>query len=302
MVKAEKIVSWLVIITICLMVIFGGGFVLKEVIADTAQPEVTVSNSNPTVGAVILNGGTAISLTENNSTTISGTTTITDANGWDDISTMTSTLYLQNSSCDSGAADANWCYYMGSCTTDSTTTNSRDITCSAEIWFIAEPTTPTTSYATSEWEMDITVVDAASASDTGTTSQHLNTMYAFDLDSSISYGSIAVGATGSETSTNATNTGNFAVDFSASGDDMDDSGGGHTIAVGQQHYSSSTGFAYASGTALTSGASSFNVDMPKSTSTSSPTGEIVYWMIQIPAVQYATTYTGTNTIELIDTM
>ncbi|MCD6550233.1 hypothetical protein J7K24_01655 [bacterium] len=291
--------SWLVVFLMYGVIAIGATIILKDVLADTIQSSVTVGNEPPTVGTVILNGGNDIVLAENTTVTVIGTTTVTDGNGYNDITAVTSTLYLNNTTCSSGLADPNWCYYISSCATSNCSGSSCDVTCSANVWFIAEPTSPTTSYPSADWQMDITVVDSGNNTDTGTTSQELLTLYALDVDGSISYGTIYPGGTSTEQLTHATNTGNYQIDVALSGVDMDD-GSGHTIAVGQQKYSSSSNMGDWVGTALTTTASPYNLDLPKPTATTSNSYDDLYWMIKIPDPQYPGTYTGTNTISAID--
>ncbi|MCD6177957.1 hypothetical protein J7K03_01695, partial [bacterium] len=50
-------------------------------------------NSAPSVGTVILNGGNDITLTENSTTTVLATTTVTDADGYSDIASVKGKLY-----------------------------------------------------------------------------------------------------------------------------------------------------------------------------------------------------------------
>ena len=294
---AKKItisVSWLIVFIMYAVIAVGAGIVLKQVMAGTINTSVEVGNVAPTVGTVILNGGNDINLTSNSSTVVTGTTTVTDSNGYSDITSVTSTLYLNNTTCSSGLADPNWCYYISSCATSNCSGNSCDVTCSVDVWFIAEPTTPTTSYPSADWQMDITAVDSGNNSDTGTTSQELNTIYALDIDTSIDYGTVNPGATSTEQQTHATNTGNYAIDTVLSGTDMSD-GSGHTIAVGQQKYSSSSNMGDWVGTALTASPTTYNLDLPKPTATTSNSYDDLYWMIKIPDPQYPGSYSGTIT-------
>jgi len=297
--KIKISIPWIIVLGMYAMIALGAGLILKEVMADTIQPSVTVGNVAPTVGTVILNGGNDITVVENTYVTISGTTTVSDSNGYSDIVSVTSTLYLNNTTCSSGLADPNWCYYISSCATSNCSGNSCDVTCSANVWFIAEPTSPTTSYPGADWQMDITAVDSGGNSDTGTTSQELLTLYAFDIDGSINYGTVNPGGTSTEKQTHATNTGNYEIDLALSGVDMDD-GAGHTIPVGQQKYSSSSNMGDWIGTALTTSPTPYNLDLPKPTATTSNSYDDLYWMIKIPDPQYPGTYSGTNTVSAVD--
>lgn len=304
--KIEKSIPWLVILALCFLIAFGMGIVLKEVIADTAEPSVTVGNQSPTVGTVILNTSTAIIINENSSVTVSGTTTISDNNGYGDIDSVTSTLFINNTStCSSGLADVNWCYYItgttnGTCVTSSCVGLSCVVTCTVNVWFTAEPSDASSSYSTASWQMDITAKDTSDTTDTGSSSQELSTAYYLDVDSTIPYGSVAPAATSTNTTTNATNTGNFVIDVELSGVNMETGGATASIAVGQQKYNSSTIITWDNmGTALTGTPAGFNIDLAKPTATSSNSTDLVYWVIKIPTTTAVGTYTGTNTVTAV---
>lgn len=301
--KLEKSIPWIIIVAIGSMVVFGTGMVLKEVLADAVIPSVTVGNVAPTVGAVILNGGNAITVTENTTVTVVGTTTITDSNTYSDITSVTSTLYLNNTTT-CGTSDANWCYSTNwvTCATNTCSGNSCVASCTADVWFIAEPSDASSTYPTKAWQMDITALDSGSNADTGTTSQELNTASYMDVSTTISYvcggGDCNPGATSSESETNATNTGNWPINIQLSGVDMD--GTATSIDVGQQKYSTDTSMGDWVGTTLSGTPTTLDVVMPKPTATTSNSSvDSIYWMIKIPDPQDSGTYTGTNTAGVI---
>ena len=300
--KLEKSIPWITILAICFMVAFGSGIILKEVLADAVIPTVEVGNVAPTIGAIILNGGIAITVTENTTVTVAGTTTITDSNTYSDITSVTSTLYLNNTTT-CGTSDANWCYSTNwvSCATSNCSGNSCDVSCTANVWFIAEPSDASSTYPTKAWQMDITVVDSGSNATSGTTSQELNTASYMDVSSTISYlcggGNCSPGATSSESEINATNTGNWPIDIQLSGVDMESTA--TSIDVGRQKYSTDTSMGDWDGTALTEGAVTLDVVMAKPTATTSNSVDSIYWMIKIPDPQSPGTYTGPNTAGVI---
>ena len=301
--KMRFSIPWLAVIAVFVIAVFGLGIVVKEIVADTVTPSVTVGNEAPTVGTVTLNGGSDITLTENNTVTVTGTSTVTDSNGYEDLSTVTSTLFLNASSCSDSVQDANWCYSSWvSCATSNCSGNSCDISCDADVWFIAEPSVASSTYAANEWQMDITVVDSGSNSDTGSSSQEVNFLPAMDIGSTINYGTVNPGATSSEQSTNATNTGNCDINNEISGVDMDD-GAGHTIGVGQQQYSTSSTYATGSAAwvALTGTSTELDVELAKPTATTSNSTDDIYWIIDIPDPQYPAAYSGTNTVGAVNT-
>lgn len=253
-----------------------------------------------TVASPTLDGGTAITLTTGGgTTTVIGTTTITDTDGYENILFATATLYRNGAatSCTSGAANPNWCYYMAStsCSFGATTSSTTDTACSADVWFVAEPTAGTSSLS-GEWQMDITATCACASTSTGTTSQDLNSFYYLDITGSIDYGELIVGATSSDATTTVTNQGNVPIDIEILGVDMES--GAYSIAIGQQKYSDASLGDWV-GTAASTTPQSLNLSLPKPTSTTSPDNDDIYWMLKIPNQQKGS-YTGTNTIGTID--
>ena len=73
------------------------------------------------------------------------------------------------------------------------------------------------------------------------------------------------------------------------------------IPVGQQKYSSTT-LGDWGGIALTTSEASYNLELPKPTATTSNSYDDIYWMLKIPDKQQKGTYTGTNTVSVIDEM
>lgn len=300
--KIEKSLSWLTVLVICFLIVFGVSVVLEEILADTNVPSVTVGNSSPTLGTVILNGGNAITVTENNYITISGTTTVSDDNGYADIISATSVLFLNNTTtgCSSGGSDPNWCYYVSSCATSSCSELICILTCSANVWFVAEPSTASSTYPTKAWQMNVTVLDSGSNATTGTTSQELNITTALDFSTGTNYSTVNPGATSSNITTNATNTGNYHVDVQFSGVDMQTGGATASIDVGQQKYSSSTMSDWTTeGVALSGSPTTYDLTLPKPTATTSNSTDDVYWVISIPTSTSPGIYTGTNTADAI---
>ena len=222
------------------------------------------------------------------------------------MSYATATLFQNGtaaSSCTT-VTDPNWCYYMSSaeCVTSSCSSNSCTLTCTVDVWFVAEPTTGT-STITGDWEVDILVMDTVSNTGSGTSganSVECNPLYYFDIsDDTIVYGTVAPGATSTETSTTIYNQGNWQIDMSLKGEDMTSTL--YTIPVGQQKYSSSSQPNW-DGTALSTGEAGYNLDLPKPTATTTDSYDDLYWMIKIPDVQETGTYTGTNTYTVIDSI
>lgn len=272
--------------------------IAPRILADVATSTVQVVNAAPTVSSVVLNGGADITLTENTTTSVLCTGTITDNNGGSDIVSATATIYRTSLGASCTANDNN-CYQNISCTLSDPSGNNRYATCTAAIWFHAEPTDTGSPWAADTWSCTITGVDTQGASGSGTSGTvELTTLRALDFTPSIDYGTYAPGQGDASTTheTTATTTGNAAIDVELSGTNM--TSGGNSIPVGQQHYATST-VAWSSGTALTTTATSFNVDLPKPTTHPSNSTDIIYWGIQIPEGTPLGTYTGTVTVNAI---
>lgn len=307
--KIEKTIPWLTIAAICVLIVFGVGIVVNEIVADTVVPSVTVTSAAPTLGAIILNEGNDIGLTENTSVYIIGTTTVTDSNGYEDIASVTSTLLVNNTTTGCASDDANWCYNIpngtasSTCATTSCSGNSCTIFCGTYLWFVAEPTDASGTYPAQSWEMVITVLDKSNNKVEGSTTQEVNILPAIDLaSSSMNYGSLAPLGTSSEQGLYASNTGNLQIDFTMLGESM--ATDSYEIDTGRQKYSTASDMLdWTVGTALAStSAATWNLDLPKPNVTTTHQGQntdafdIVYWQIKIPDAQDAGVYSGTTTL------
>ncbi len=292
------------IFVISLIILFGciyGGMLLllgiPEVEADVATTSVTVGNAAPSVSNVVLNGGSDITLTENTATTVECTATLTDNNGGSDITSANAVIFRSGvgSSC---TADDNNCYQV-SCVLGDVSGNDRNATCTAQIWFHADPTDSGT-YASENWDCEVTAQDSqnATGSATTTTPVELNTLVALDVTPSISYGTLAPGQTlDCSVLTIATTTGNTAIDANISGTQMCTdypTCAGDTIATSSQHYATSS-VVYGSGYALSDTPTLLEFTTGKPTTHPSNQAQNIYWGIQIPSGQPTGDYTGENT-------
>lgn len=270
----------------------------------TRYPTVTLAsgaNATPVVSAVTVNGSSAITLTENTSTSISFAGTVTDTDGFADIAYATGTLYRSGvgTAC---AADQNNCYRLvsSSCPLSSCGGNSCTATCSVPVQFFAEPT-DAGAYVAETWQASITGVDQAGASGSATSASgvELNTLLALNVTASISYGSVSPGGTTGATNqtTTVTNTGNGAIDVNLSGTNL--TSGSNTIAVGNQKYATST-FTYSSCTvctALSTTPTQYILNVIKPTS-ATPSTKDVFWGLSV-GTNPSGSYTGTNTFTAV---
>ncbi|MFZ2886276.1 MAG: DUF2341 domain-containing protein, partial [Minisyncoccia bacterium] len=254
----------------------------------------------PFINNFSLNSAFDIALTEGVTTTVMATATITDLNGFADISSATSTIYRSGvgPQC---SANANSCYQVAtsSCSLTNCSGNSCALSCSADIYYLADATDAGSSFEAENWLARVQVTDSSNISDVETSfGVDLLTLFGLTIETAeINFGSLDVGSDSGTTNATTTirNTGNTNIDIQVAGTDL--AGTGSTIAVGEQKYATST-FAY-SGCAicnfLTGSATDVEVDLPKPTSTSTPTTDDLYFGINIPTGTGATLHQGTNT-------
>lgn len=253
-------------------------------------------DSAPTVSNVSLNGNNSIALIEGTTTDILATATISDANGFADIFSVTGVAFrtTSGSSC---TADNNDCYIDtgANCNINNCAGTSCVASCDYKFWYYAQPTDAGTPWAGDSWtalmQASDTVLSGASATSSGVT---LLSLLAFETTSTIGYGSFNQGQTMSTlTATSVLRaSGNVAMNVTVYGTNM--TNGAFSIAVGQQHFATST-LSYASGsTLLANPGSTVAINLPKpATSTAMPTSTL-FWGISVPSGQMATIYSGFN--------
>jgi len=254
----------------------------------------------PVIADLTFNGNSNIALTEGTTTTISATATLSDLNGYADIIAASSTFYRSSvaggGSC---TADLNNCYQIGtsSCSLYGCSGNSCEVSCSAPMKYFADPTDAGSYFNADNWQAILSVWDTSSSYDTMSASQEVLTLQAMSASSTISFGSVVVGAdTGaSDATTTVNNTGNTVLNLGIGGDPM--TAGASSISYSQQKYSTST-FTYSACTTcnILSASSSptyFPVAITKPTSTSAFFRDI-YWGLAVPLGTAASTHSGTN--------
>jgi hypothetical protein len=274
-----------------------------------ANTSFTVNNTTPSVSAVAVNGGSNMTLTEGTTTNITLAATITDTNSCTDISAVVASLYrtgIGYSSCDDNAEDNdNYCYADVSCsavgagnTCTGTTDASVDYTCTVAVQYHADPTDTSTVYPTETWKDTFEATDDDAAAGTGEVSSgvEVNSLVAYDVSTSISYGSLSVGQKNDplDKTTTITATGNVGLDEELSGTDM--TSGGNTIGVAYQKYALAGSTAYASGTALSTSGTEAELNCLKTTVSGTPATKNTWWGLEIPAGTVSGSYSGTNTI------
>jgi hypothetical protein len=260
----------------------------------------------PVLSPVVLNNAQDILLVEGTTTTVYASSTVTDYNGFADLASATSTIYLSSVGPACTSANQN-CYQISStsCSFSSCASNSCLLQCHANIYYFAEPTdASSTNYATTSttWTATMAVTDNEGLKDTETgIGQDLDTLYGLE----VSQGNIpfATSTPNSDTgrtvaTTTVNNTGNSPISVDLSGTNLQDNTLTYSIPVGQIKVASST-FQYASCSlcqvlqGATGPATKVNVNIPRPVSTSTTPSQDLYWGIAIPNGTYATSYSGT---------
>ncbi len=233
-----------------------------------------------------------------------------------------------------GSYDPNFCYPSGiatttwnlSCTASSTQCTSPlvdqlDFTCTFPLWFVADPTDsgPNTPalLAADNWSVAVSGVDddgAVSVFATTSSAVELISFTALDLlTAEIPYGALEPGDDSGTLNSTTTilSVGNTGIDQEVLGESMCG-----TFAVGNdcepsatstipesEQRLSSTSLSYLSPLAVTLSSTTYQeveLDVPKSTSTSTPSNGVTYWGIAVPvSITLAGNYQGLNTFTAV---
>jgi len=274
-----------------------------EVSADTATTSLEVGNSVPSVSSVNLNSGSNVDLSEDGSVVITATGTVTDNNGYSDISSVIGRIYRSGvTSTEACSLDDNNCYEDSSCSTSSCSGSDCVASCSWTVWFHAEPTDAGSDWSGEYWMAWIKAIDSSSASSSATNSAQtieMNTLTAIDISDSIDYGSLSPGQTNDplDKLLLATTTGNEAIDANISGTNMCTDYPTCSVAttsITNQHYAT-TGVAYASGHTASSSAVLLEFLTTKPVDHPSSQAQSIYWGTRVPTSTAIGSYTGVNT-------
>jgi hypothetical protein len=262
-------------------------------------------NSVPSISSLVLNGSSDITLTSNTTAPISWTSTVTDSDGYADISTVQGKIYRSGVAGGSSCSVNNLnCYLDSDCSLTSCTGSSCTATCTSNVYFFADATDSTGDYPDEDWRAWVEVVDDNTESSSATTGVGLNevsTLIALNVDSAINYGSLFVGEDTGATNqqTTVTNTGNIEIDTEVSGSSMCTdypTCSSSEIVSSNQKYSNST-FTYSTGGSILSGTPTLlDLNIIKSTVGPSNSSAEIYWGLSIPSGISFGNYSGQNTV------
>ncbi len=286
----------------------------------------TVSNVAPSITASSIelldtdeSGSLSLTVAEGETSGFKVKFTVTDDNSCEnsssenEIASAIINVYrsgIGQTGCDeAGEYNANYCYpeayalWNPSCSQDDgscggTSDSNATWTCTFSLQYHADPTGTDTEYPSQNWLVSVKAIDDDSA-DSGLVEDadgnDVGMFLAYDVvESSIGYGNVSAGNVSSEQSTTVKATGNVGLDVELSGTDM--TSGGNTIAVSYQEHSFTSGFSYGNGTDLSTSATEYELNCPKTTTTGSPASKAIYWLLEVPDGTPPGTYTGTNTI------
>ena len=277
----------------------------------------TVNNVSPVVSSVTINSGNPITLQAGTTKATTLTATVSDNNGCSTSEITSVKGYAYRSSilyagCDTaGEANDNYCYpeiscsqVAGSCTGDSDA--SADYTCTANIYYFADPTDTNTKYPSDTWFSTIKATDnnSATSNTTVSTGVEMNSLIAFSVTTAIDYGTLAVGQSNNplDKVTTITPTGNVGLDSELSGaanmcTDFPTCSG-YKIAISNQKYALAASTSYSSAQTLPSSPLEIELNIPKPT-TISPASKNIWWGILIPSGTQPGIYNGLITITAV---
>lgn len=283
---------------------FVASVAVRNANADDAATSATIGNTLPVASATSIDSAAAsITLTENTTTAVVCTATVTDNNGCADITTGSAVLYRTDVAGGSGCTpDDNDCYTT-TCTVDGgSCTGGADLTslytCNISAQYFADPTDVGAVHAATDWSCTVTPTDSVGNGTTDTDTIEMDTLTALNVTATIAHGSLALNSDTGATNQTTTiiNTGNESLDAQISGTAMTCDVLG-SLAATQQKYDVSD-VTYASLTYTLDGTpTTRTLTLPQRTSTEVSTP--VYWGLAIPASGVSGSCTGTNTFTAI---
>ena len=252
-----------------------------------------VANTAPTAGTVTINPD-PVNLSEGTTMAVTCSSTITDTDGFADISTASYATFYRTSTGDpgeAGALDDNDSYRDNTASLSNCAGNTCDGQWTLTVQYFADPTDTGSIYAVDNWTCAVVPKDATEAGVSASATVEMNTLTALSFDTSIGYGTMALGQdTGaSPIATTITNTGNEGIDVNFSGTDLTCDTG--AIVVNNQEYSSIS-FTYGAGTPLTGTPTELDLDVPQRTDAASTA--TVYWGIGLPSSGVEGVCSGAN--------
>lgn len=293
--KREELVSLIYVFFV--LVALGLPQVIADGDNDNLTTTVTVQNSAPTVGSITC---TPSSLTPTAETTamLNCTATITDLNGYQDLTGVRAEFYN-----DSLGASSNYTkhYNNATCILYNNVTTTSTAECTFSTYYHANP---------AAWTIYLNATDSAVNTGSNTNTVTVNQLTALNVtNTSIPFGSVNLGAQSSEITTAIKNTGNVNIDLNINeslyGGQMACNGVGSaniTTDAGSTgvRYNTTSGFNFDTAPWKLTGSNNLrDVNFTKSyvgSGTATPPQYNLYWLIKLPASGISGTCTTTTRI------
>ena len=264
----------------CLVALMAIPFAMADFSAVTSTASVT--NAAPTVGTITATD--PVTLSESTNVTVWCNATVTDTNGYSDVSTVSAKLWDSGSTTEGAGNDYNNHFTNSTCTLSGGSGTTVNAACSFNVHYSA---------IAAEWTCKLTATDAGALTGTASaTDVTVNQLKALStVSASMAFAELALGATSSsDKNINVTNTGNVLIDVSVDGYGASDTDGYAmtctigTITLANVKYNLTADQDYtANMTALTDSAvtlTDFNLAAESTDNTAS--AGLIYWKLKIP--------------------
>ena len=220
---------------------------------------------------------------------------ISDGDGWEDIDNVNATLWDPASTTEEDSDDNGMHYTNYSCTLGTNTSlNDIPANCSFTLQYYANP---------AEWICKIYANDTSSNVDSNSTADvTVNTLRALDAESTISFGSLAPGATSpTDMNNTVTNCGNAAIDLNLSGTNLTNASATITnISVSNVKYNvTDPDQDYTANMTSLSYTDATRTEFSLAKRINGPSNQTTYWKISIPAVIENLFYAGNVTFTAV---
>lgn len=293
------------IIVVVVSVVLGIG---RAYVVLAAVPTVDTTTAAQTSGG----SQASFNLTESSSVVLYVHGSITDTDGCEDVAvngTVTGKFYRSNvAAADNCTNDNNDCYPLtnANCTKTGCTgpgDNIFNYECTADIQYYADSTTAGTHSATN-WTAKVKATDQATNFGTLTDTIEMNTLIGLDVPANMSHGTISLDTVGSEQTYPITNSGNSGMDvrFKVDGAMICNGQGSDNIPAGNTHYSGTSGFIWADGTALTTADVEYELNLAPRSNDAAAAIQNMFFKLKLPVSGIRGSCTNTlTTIAIADT-
>jgi len=251
-----------------------------------------VFGAAPVVGPV--SASTPINLNAGSTKDVSCNATITDLDGFQNITIANATLFDSTNANPGSPDDNNNHYTNASCTLSGGSGNTTNAVCGFSLQYYANPGT--------SWECNMTAYDDVNTGSNTTgqtiTVEELKALIVTSLSFDNGTGSsIDLGNTSGEETLNITNTGNINITVQVSGDSNAMSCSIGTIPLSNERYNITSGFSFAGGIQLTSTATNVSgFIVPQRTNDASPSINFIYWLLRMPTTGVGGSCSGNITV------